>query len=195
MSARIGYNTMEEAMAARHAARQARVQAATGHHHSPNPLDETTARALLAATGHTANGITISGVDYDDALIAIGHHAPEAFMAAAHAITGTEDDPFGLFDNLYGEVYSGEIEFAEMTRWGAEDVWHAHVIVLGHGHNDGTPGIPEASECHCIDHTWATREVPEGSDGALAVTVYQSCAGELPQARYADLFGPNRDDR
>lgn len=191
----ISYDTIEEAMAARRTDRHARIQAATDHDHQPRPADEITARALLAATGHTADGITISTTDYDDALVAIGHHDPKTFMAAAHAITRAGDDPFGLLDSLYGEVYNGTVEFADMADWGVEDVWHAHVIILEHGHNDGTPGIPKPADCHCIDYTWATREVPEGTDDAIQVTVYRLGAGEHPRARYADLFGPDGDAR
>jgi hypothetical protein len=192
----ISYDTMEEAIAARQAERQARIQAATGLDHAPRPLDENTARALLAATGHAANGITISAVHCDDALIAIGHHAPETFMAAVHAISEPAGDVLGVFDNLYGAIYIDEIDYADMADWGVEDVWHAHVIVIEHGHHDGTPGIPEtAAGCQCIDHTWAMREVPEGTDCAIEVTVYQSCAGEQSQTRYADLFGPEGDLR
>jgi hypothetical protein len=191
----ISYDTIEEAMAARQAERRARIDAATGLDHTPRPVDDTAARTLIAATGHAANGITISGADCDDALIAIGRHEPKAFMAAVHAITGADNDPFGLFDSLYGEVYNGVVEFAAMTGWGAEDVWHAHVIVIGHGHSNGDPGVPDAAGCQCIDHAWAMREVPEGSAGAIGVTVYQSCAGNQRQARYADLFGPDGSDR
>lgn len=191
----INYATVEEAIAARRAERQARIQAATNLDHTTRPADQAAASTLIAATGHTANGITISATELNDALVAIGHHDPKTFMAAVHAITDTHDDPHGLFDNLYGEIYNGDVEFDDMTDWGTEDVWHAHAIVIEHGHNDGTPGTPDTDGCQCIDHAWAMREVPEEADGAIAVTVYQSCAGDQPQARYAHLFGPERSDR
>ncbi|NUQ98345.1 MAG: hypothetical protein HOY79_17935 [Streptomyces sp.] len=193
----ISYDTIEDAMAARYAARQARIAAAAVADHSPVPADENTARAMLAATGHTVGDITISASDaLYGALIAIGHHAPEAFMAAAHAITDTNAaaDPFGLFDTLYGEIYNGGIEFDEMTDWGTEDVWHTHVIVLAHGFHDGTPGTPTADECHCIDHTWAMREVDAGTDGAIEVTLWRDGVSDHADDRYADMFGPRRED-
>lgn len=188
----ISYDTVEEAMAARYAARQARIAAAAVADHTPVPVDENTARAMLAAIGHTANGITISASDsIYNALVAIGHHEPDAFMAAVHAITDTDDDPFGLlWDGIYSAIYVDEIEYADMADWGTEDVWHTHVIVLGHGFDDGTPGVPTVFDCHCIDHAWAMRECPAFANGAIEVTIWRNGAGERDDDRYADMFGP-----
>lgn len=192
----ISYDTIEEAMAARRAARQARIAAACVADHTPAPADENTARAMLAATGHTADGITISASDsIYSALVAIGHHTPETFMAAVHTITDTSDDPFGLlWDGIYSAIYVDEIEYADMADWGTEDVWHTHVIVLAHGIYDGTPGTPAAADCHCIDHTWALREVDAGTDGAIEVTLWRDGVSDHADDRYADMFGPYMAD-
>jgi len=192
----INYDTIEEAMAARHALHQARIAAATGLDHTPALVAEDTARALLAATGHTHNGITISGGgDGDDTLVAIGHHTPETFMAVAHAITDTQDDPFGLlWDGIYSAIYVDELDFADMADWGTEDVWHAHVAVVEHGRYDGGAGTAVAAECLCITHTWAMREVPAETDGAVEVTMYRPGVEERADWRYADVFGPYRDE-
>lgn len=189
----INYNTMEEAVAARHAIHQSRVAATTGLDHTPAPVTEDTARALLAATGHAHDGITVSD-DSADALIAIGHHDLLSFMAAVHAITKTHDDPHGLFDSLYSEIYNGELDFADMADWGTDDVWHAHVAVIEHGRYDGDPGTPDAADCLCIRHTWAMREVPAGADGAIQVTMYRSGVDGRDDWRYADVFGPYRNE-
>lgn len=188
----ISYDTIEEAMAARYAARQARIAAAAVADHTPVPVDENTARAMIAATGYAHGDITISASDsIYGALVAVGHHTPETFMAAVHTITDTDDDPFGLlWDGIYSTIYVDEIEFADMADWGTEDVWHTHVIVLAHGFHDGTPGTPTAADCHCIDHTWALREVEAGTDGAVGVTLWRNGAGETAVDRYADMFGP-----
>lgn len=189
----ISYYTIEDAMAAQLAARRARIAAACVADHTPVPADENTARAMLAATGYTAAEITISADDLYGALVAIGHHTPEAFMAAAHAITDTNAaaDPFGLFDTLYGEIFNGGVEFDEMADWGTEDVWHAHVIALAHGFHDATPGIPTAGNCHCINHAWAMREVIEGTDGSIEVTLWRNgVSDDTDMDRYADMFGP-----
>ena len=191
----INYDSIEEAMAARHAAHQDRVAAAVGLDHTPRPVPENTARALITATGHTHAGITISGCgDGDDTLVAIGHHDPAAFMAAAHAITETHDDPHALFDSLYGEIYNSDADFADMADWGTEDVWHAHVAVIGHGRYDGGAGTAEAAGCLCTTHTWAMREVPAGTDGAAEVTMYRPGVEERADWRYADVFGPYRGE-
>lgn len=190
----ISYDTIEDAMAAQLAARRARIAAAAVADHTPVPADENTARAMLAATSYTNGGITISADDLYGALVAIGHHTPEAFMVAAHAITDAAADPFGLFDTLYGEIYNGGIEFDEMADWGTEDVWHAHVIVLAHGFHDATPGIPTADGCHCINHIWAMREVDAGSDDAIEVTLWRDGVSDHANDRYADMFGPRRED-
>lgn len=189
------YDTIEEAMAARYADRQARIAAAAVADHTPVPVDENTARVMIAATGHAANGITISASDsIYNALVAIGHHTPEAFMAAVHAITDTNDDPFGLlWDGVYSAIYVDEIEYADMAGWGTEDVWHAHVIVLAHGFEDGTSGTPAATNCYCIDHAWAMREVAAGTDGAIEVTIWRSGAGSHANDRYADMPGPRSE--
>lgn len=193
----ISYDTIEEAMAARYAARQARIAAALVADHTPVPADENTARAMIAATGHAHDDITISASDsIYGVLVAIGHHTPETFMAAAHAITGADHaaDPFGLLDSVYAADYFDEIDFAEMADWGTEDVWHTHVIVLGHGIYDGTPGIPAAAECHCIDHAWAMREVDAGTDGAIEVTLWRDGVSDHADDRYAEMFGPYMAD-
>jgi hypothetical protein len=187
---------VEEATAARRAARRARIAAATGLDHTPAPVTEDTARTLIAATGHTHADIAVSDDSYG-ALIAVGHHDPLAFMAAVHAITDTRDDPFGLLcgNGLYCEIYNdGDLEFADMADWGTEDVWHAHVVVTEHGRWDGEPGTPDAADCLCIDHTWAMREVPAGTGGAVEVTLYRHGASGRADWRYADVSGPYRDD-
>lgn len=191
----INYNSIEEAMAARRAIRQARIAAATGLDHTPIPVTEDTARALLAATGHTHDGITISGSGAgDETLVAIGHHDPLSFMTAVHGITKTEDDPHGLFDSLYGEIYNDDdLDFADMADWGTEDVWHGHVSVIEHGRYDGGAGVADAAECLCITHTWAMREVLAGTDGAIEVTMSRPGVAERADWRYADVFGPYRD--
>jgi hypothetical protein len=191
----INYNSVEEAMAARHAIHQARVTAVTGLDHTPAPVAEDTARNLVAATGHTHADITISGCGVDDALVAIGHHDPLTFMAAVHAITDTHDDPFGLlWDGIYSAIYVDELDFADTADWGTEDVWHAHVVVAEHGWYDGTTGTPEPADCLCITHTWAMREVPVGTASAIEITAYRPGAGDQTDCRYADVIGPYRDE-
>lgn len=189
----INYNSMEEARAARHAIHQARITAATVLDHTPVPVSEDTGRALLGATGFTHDSITVSD-DSADALIAIGHHDPQSFMAAIHAITDAEGDPFGMLcSGIYSAIYVDELDYADMADWGTEDVWHAHVAVIEHGRCDGGAGVADAAECLCINHTWAMREVPAGTDGAIAVTMYRSGVEDREDWRYADVFGPYRD--
>ncbi|ACU71788.1 hypothetical protein Caci_2879 [Catenulispora acidiphila DSM 44928] len=195
------YPTMEAAQAGRAAVRQARVSAAQNLRHVPTPVDGDTARALIAATGYTANGITISAGDNIHSpvpLIAIGHYDPAEFMAAVHAITAEHDaeDPFGLFDSLYGEIYLSDIEFNEMADWGTEDVQHAYALVLEHGNWDGPaetgstmdPENPAPAECQCITHTWSIRQVLDATPGALPITVWRDGEDESGFA-----FGPQRD--
>lgn len=197
----ISYDTIEEAMAARHAARQARIAAAAVADHAPVPVDENTARAMLAVTGHTANGVTISASDsIYSALVAVGHYTPGAFMAAVHAITDTDDDPFGLlWDGIYSAIYVDEIEFADMADWGTEDVQHTYALVIQHGNWDGPaqsgnpmePGSPEPSKCQCVERTWSIRLTPDATPGALPVTVWRDGGSDEDELGY--VFGPQRD--
>lgn len=190
----IDTSAFDAAMAAYSAARQARIDAAAGRDHTPAPVTEDTARALIAATGHTANNIAVSSTSHGDTLAAIGRHVPEVFMAAVHAITDAHgsDDPFGLFESLYGEIFNGGVEFADMAGWGVEDVWHAHVVVVEHGWWNGEHGTPGAADCLCIDHTWAMREVPAGTGGAVEVTVWRDSDGFGSDDRRADASSPMR---
>lgn len=208
----INYDSIEEAMAARHKARRARIAAAAKRTHLVQAVVEDQARALLAATGHTMNGITISAGEADaaPALIAIGHHEADAFMAAVHAITGDNNDPFGLFDNLYADLYGHDDftdallgieapDWSDMAGWGVEDVRHLHVIVTEHGNYDGpddfniplAPQVFEAALCQCIERTWATYQVPESTPGALPVTVWRDDT-DAEGDYHGFVFGPPR---